>query len=115
MASRVVVCQQSTPYLKEGKPTDLWHWSMWIEPAAGHTLQSVKRVVYSLHPAFPNPNRVIRNTDGGFRLDVKSNTALGQTWGSFRVRVRVVSSGGEVERHDVALQLGKRGQGVPAL
>jgi Tetratricopeptide Repeats-Sensor/prokaryotic YEATS domain/Patatin-like phospholipase len=104
MTPRTVVRQQTTRRFRGGAPTDLWDWSMWIEPAPGRMLDSIRRVVYSLHPAFPNPNRVILQVAGGFRLDVHSDSPLGETWGTFTVRVRVVFQDGTFERHDVPLR-----------
>lgn len=85
---------------------DLWDWSLWIEPdrpAADYT--RIVAVTYGLHPAYPSPNRVIRNPGNRFRLDISSRVAPDQTWGRFDVRVSIALAGGEREQHTVALAL----------
>jgi hypothetical protein len=73
----------------------LWDWSMWIEPVdprAGYT--EVRAITYGLHPACPCPNRVIRNAETRFRLNLSSHTGKDQTWGRFKVSAarRVLSA-----------------------
>lgn len=113
METAFEVAQRSTPYVRNGKPTDLWDWSVWITPRRGAGLDAILRVVYSLHPAFPNPNRIVHARASGFRLDVSSGNALDETWGTFTIRVRIlIGAGGRVERvesHEVALRLAGTG------
>ena len=96
-----VIRQQASKHPSE----NLWDWSLWVEPQGGALLEAVNRVVYSLHPAFPSPNRIVRDRASGFRLDVQSGTRLGDTWGTFPVRVRLVFGDGRFERQEVRLDL----------
>jgi predicted acylesterase/phospholipase RssA len=85
---------------------DLWDWSLWIEPAdPSGDLAPVRAVTYGLHPAFPNPNRVIRNPNSHFRVEIGSQIAQDKTWGRFTVRVSIALAGGERELHVVPLDL----------
>lgn len=85
---------------------DLWDWAMWIEPVdPSRGYAGVRAVTYGLHPAYPAPNRVIRNPDKQFRLEMSSRIAQEQTWGRFEVRVSIAFAGGTREQHTVTLDL----------
>lgn len=107
---RFVIRQQSWRYqTPAGAATDLWDWDIWVEAQPGVTLSEIDRVVYSLHPAYPSPNRIVRDRASGFRLKVRSGKGHDDTWGRFRVRVRLVRANGRPEWHEVSLQLGDAG------
>jgi predicted acylesterase/phospholipase RssA len=97
--------QFTVRYESQPAAADLWDWSIWIEPTAGDldALEEVRWVMYGLHPCFPNPNRVIRNRQGGFRLTMRSANAIDATWGSFQLRV-TIGLGSARELHDVTLE-----------
>lgn len=79
---------------------------MRVAPIEGQAeLAQVRSVTYGLHPAFPNPNRVIRNEANGFLLDMSSKFAQDETWGRFDVRVTVALRDGAREIHIVPLDL----------
>ncbi|MEA2690615.1 MAG: hypothetical protein QOJ16_2 [Acidobacteriota bacterium] len=75
---------------------DLWHWALWVEAAEGASLEEIDHVVYSLHPAFPGPNRIVRNRASGFRLEKRPNRQ-DDTWGIFPIGVRLVFLDGRSE------------------
>jgi len=84
----------------------LWDWSLWIVPAAPHaSVLAIKWVSYGLHPCFPNPNRIVRNHQDNFRLDVRSSIVQDATWGTFEVRVTIALQDGARETHSVELDL----------
>lgn len=55
----------------EPKGTREWKWSVWL--AGTHAeLASIERVVYHLHPTFPDPIRTVADRKTNFRLDETS-------------------------------------------
>src|SRR4051812_5922225 len=95
------VLQSSTP-----RAGDLWDWCLWIEPLrTDRGYGDVEAVTYGLHPAFPNPNRIMRTPGNRFRLDMSSTIAQDQTWGRFEVSVSIKLARGKREEHRVILNL----------
>ncbi|MET0657416.1 MAG: patatin-like phospholipase family protein [Steroidobacteraceae bacterium] len=80
-----------------------WDWAMRIEGVSANDLQVVRSVTYGLHPAYPNPNRVIRNPENGFELQMRSTVPADETWGRFDVRVTIACNDGTREIHIVPL------------
>ena len=95
----------------------LWDFSLWVVPdAEGASINAIKWVIYALHPCFPNPNRVVRNHQQGFRLAISSDIQEEATWGRFDVRVTIVTQSGQREAHIVPLDLRTPAQSpAPAL
>jgi transcription initiation factor IIF auxiliary subunit len=77
---------------------DWWSWSVWIE-AHPVELEKIEKVVWRLHPTFPEPVREVSNRKEKFRLETGG-------WGTFRVRAEVVMKGGAKAAlsHDLKLQ-----------
>jgi len=92
--------------------TDLWTWELHVAGSAPD-LDRIQYVVYSLHTAFPNPNRMVRDRATAFRLRIVPGTPATDTWGTFAVRVRVVLKDAPTWRASVELEL--RRDGRPAL
>ena len=57
---------------------DWWNWSVWVD-APPNELERVERVIWRLHPTFPEPVREHRNRADKFRLESAG-------WGTFHVR-----------------------------
>ena len=76
---------------------DWWSWSVWIEAPDGE-LQQVEKVVWKLHPTFPNPTREITTPGTKFRLETSG-------WGTFRVHADVVQHNGMVRTLSHELEL----------
>lgn len=109
--NRFVVKQESS--LQE---QGVWDWTMWIEPVDAAKLSEIESVTYGLHPAFPNPNRVIHDPENRFQLKMNSRIAQNETWGRFDVRVTIVLSAGGREYHSAPLELERQdGIAVPEL
>ncbi len=61
---------------------DWWSWWIWIEGSAAY-LDKVDHVVYTLHPTFPKPVRIVRDRDSKFLIKAEG-------WGTFRIYAKVV-------------------------
>jgi hypothetical protein len=94
---------------------DLWDWTMWVTPVADGraSLAQIRWVMYGLHPCYPNPNRVIRDAQHGFRLAMSSASLEDATWGSFAVFVTIALIDGRREHHEAPLDL-QKADGTPA-
>jgi len=57
-----------------------------LAAAVSNLLDNVERVVYHLHPTFPNPEREVTNRDNQFELTL-------QAWGQFTLRADVYLRG----------------------
>ena len=68
---------------KTGK--ERWDWSVWLEGAPAE-LDLVDRVVYRLHPTFPNPERVVSDRATQFLLQSSG-------WGEFMIYADVKRKG----------------------
>ena len=98
--------RQASQRIRKGED-ELWTWQAWLEGAG---LEGISRVVYTLHPCFPNPNRVVRQPSQDFRLSVGPDEA---TWGAFTLRVRIIGKDGSIDEQALALEL-QREDGSPA-
>ena len=76
---------------------DWWQWSVWIE-AEPADLTHIEKVVWHLHPSFPETDIVRTNRAQKFRLDTEG-------WGTFRIRVDVVMTDGSKETLSHNLEL----------
>lgn len=65
----------------EHKGTREWKWSVWLAGTQAE-LASVERVVYHLHPTFPDPIRTVTDRKTQFRLDETG-------WGEFEIVAHV--------------------------
>ena len=104
MAAQFAVRQSSAPV-----GGGLWNWSMHIEPTGAATVTEVRSVIYGLHPAYPNPNRVVYKHETGFRLNMDCKVSQNETWGRFDVRVTIALKNGQRESHIVPLSLSENG------
>lgn len=66
-----------------------WKWSISLD-ATPEKLDTVKKVVYHLHPTFPNPVVEKTNRKANFKLSTSG-------WGTFVVRVEIHYKDGRVE------------------
>ncbi len=66
---------------------DWWKWCVWID-GPEEELDEIDHVVYTLHPTFPNPVRMVKNRPSKFRL-----VAIG--WGVFRIYASVANKNGK--------------------
>jgi len=76
---------------------DWWQWSVWVEAPLSE-LERVEKVIWRLHPTFPDPVRERRNRAEKFRLETAG-------WGTFRVRAEVVMKDGSTEKLQHELEL----------
>ena len=70
---------------------DYWRWSVELDGPA-EELDDVDRVVYTLHPTFPNPVRTVDDRSTNFRLETAG-------WGTFTIYARVVRKHDAGELH----------------
>lgn len=77
---------------------DWWKWWVWIDGKQSD-LDAIDRVIYTLHPTFPNPVREVDNRSTNFRLETAG-------WGVFRIFARVIKKNGEEIKlkHDLVLK-----------
>ena len=85
--------KQDQRYLGE----DWWSWSVWIEGEPAE-LDAIVKVVWHLHPTFPEPDRTHTNRQEQFRLESAG-------WGCFRIRADAFLTSGGTRRleHDLTL------------
>src|SRR5258706_72858 len=67
---------------------DRWEWAVWID-ATSEELQQVESVVYTLHPTFSDPVRVVKDRATKYRLKESG-------WGEFELRASVHRKGGRM-------------------
>ena len=74
---------------------DWWHWSVWLD---GDDVTEVEKVVWKLHPTFPEPEREADNRDRNFRIDASG-------WGGFVIKADVHMKDGSKKqlRHELEL------------
>lgn len=79
------------------KGEDWWEWSVWID-AEPEDLKAIDKVVWRLHPTFPEPEREVSNRSENFRLKTAG-------WGTFEIKADVIMNGGKrlKLRHDLEL------------
>jgi transcription initiation factor IIF auxiliary subunit len=66
---------------------DYWDWWTWID-GSQEELDQIDRVIYILHPTFPNPVREVKDRSTKFRLKTAG-------WGVFLIRATVKYKGGK--------------------
>jgi hypothetical protein len=93
--TKISICQSSTL-----RDTDWWDWAVWLE-GPDSALETIERVIYRLHPTFPNPTRVIRDSASGFRLRSAG-------WGEFTILIEIHYGDDRVERRTHELRLEDR-------
>jgi hypothetical protein len=107
-AERFVFMQlaSDTKFIGDGTNLRSWEWSVWLESPA-EDLSTVHHVVYTLHPSYETPVRMVTNRSPRFELsDVAS--------GRFSVRARVVKSDGSEARLETDLSIKYQPSGDPA-
>jgi len=84
---------QKTSY----KGNDWWKWSVWVE-APPRELDTIKAVIYVLHPTFRNRKRRVEDRATKFRLDSSG-------WGGFTIRIQIELKDGSRQRltHELVL------------
>ena len=97
----------------EWNANGLWDWEIQLADDNPAQLDEIRSVTYGLHPAFPNPNRIVHERANGFRLKMSSAIAQNETWGRFDVRVTILMKDGRREYQTVPLEF-MRPDGVPA-
>jgi hypothetical protein len=81
-----------------------WKWSVWLE-GRPKDLAVVDHVVYTLHPTFPDPVRIVRDRRTGFRLESSG-------WGEFELYLEIVDKNGKTHRRRHWLRLSYPAKGV---
>ena len=76
---------------------DWWSWSVWID-ADPVELETIEKVLWHLHPTFPEPVRTHTNRAENFRLSSAG-------WGCFAIRADVVLANGATRKlkHELTL------------
>lgn len=69
------------------KDNDWWDWAVWID-GTDEELNTIKDVVYTLHPTFYDPVRKVSNRRSKFKLETSG-------WGTFTIRANVVLKDGK--------------------
>lgn len=64
----------------------LWEWEIHLE-GKPEDLDQVDRVVYSLHPTFPDPVRTVTDRPSGFKLQTSG-------WGTFQIKLVIYYKNG---------------------
>jgi len=80
-----------------------WQWSVWLDAPAAE-LKAVDHVVYTLHPTFPDPVRIVRDRRSGFKLKSAG-------WGEFDLHLEIVFKDGKVRKRTHSLELADTGPG----
>jgi transcription initiation factor IIF auxiliary subunit len=82
----------------EYKGDDWWEWELWIE-APKAELDQIDRVVYRLHPTFPEPVRTVKDRGTKFKLVTGG-------WGMFQIKADVFLKSGKSMplQHDLVLK-----------
>ena len=78
---------------------DWYRWKVFVDEGE-NKLNEIREVEYLLHPTFPNPKRVIKNSESAFALESAG-------WGSFNMLVTVRYKDGRVEMTRYFLDLNK--------
>lgn len=77
---------------------DRWDWEVYVDSDSLSELEDIDHVKYILHSTFPDPIRIVREKNDGFRL--KTNG-----WGTFLIRAFVYFKGGSKLKLEHTLQL----------
>ncbi len=74
---------------------DWWRWSVWLDDA---NLSQIDKVVWKLHPTFPEPELEATDRGNNFRIDASG-------WGGFVVKADVHLKDGTTKtlRHELEL------------
>ncbi|HEX3478532.1 MAG TPA: pYEATS domain-containing protein [Kofleriaceae bacterium] len=83
----------------EQKGSREWKWSVWLSGKRTE-LANVERVVYHLHPTFPDPIRTVTDRGTGFRLDETG-------WSEFEIVAHVAVKRGASSTLKARLELGR--------
>jgi transcription initiation factor IIF auxiliary subunit len=72
-------------YAKKVEERNDYNWYKWkvFVKEEKSILNTIKEVIYLLHPTFRNPERIVRSRDEMFALE-------GSGWGSFDVTVTII-------------------------
>ena len=68
------------------KGNDWWKWWVTIEGPDAE-LDQVDHVIYTLHPTFPKPVRIVKNRQNKFHL-------ASEGWGTFTMYAKIVNKDG---------------------
>jgi hypothetical protein len=66
-----------------------WRWSVWLE-GSDDELDSIKEVIWKLHPSFSRPIRRVDTRENGFRLESGG-------WGEFEIQAELHRLNGQVD------------------
>lgn len=97
------ICQEATP-----RGEGWWDWSVWID-GPPEELDRVEKVVYRLHPTFPDPVKVVQDRSTAYRLDSSG-------WGEFTIQADIHYRDTRESRrlfHDLKLEEESRGVEEP--
>jgi transcription initiation factor IIF auxiliary subunit len=77
---------------------DWWKWAVWVN-GTDSDLKEIDHVVYTLHPTFPEPVRVVKTRSNKFKLKTGG-------WGNFRIHATVFPKNGDAIplKHDLILR-----------
>src|SRR5687768_16005328 len=97
------ICQEATP-----RGEGWWDWSVWID-GPPEELDRVEKLVYRLHPTFPDPVKVVQDRSTAYRLDSSG-------WGEFTIQADIHYRDTRESRrlfHDLKLEEESRGVEEP--
>lgn len=81
------------------KGAQYYRWRVFVDEPE-RTMYSIKRVIYTLHPTFPNPTQIREDAGSRFALETTG-------WGEFNILVTVKFKDGHEEILEYPLDLSK--------
>ncbi len=81
------------------KGTPYFQWKLFVDEPP-EKLKGIRRVIYTLHPTFPNPTRISERAEDQFAVESAG-------WGEFNVLVTVEFQDGREEIFEYPLDLAK--------
>ena len=84
---RIVVKNTSERIITQPGRQELFNWSIFIETEPESFRKEIEKVIYHLHPTFPNKDVTIVNESQSLKLSA-------QGWGEFTIRIEIVLDDG---------------------
>jgi len=92
-----IAFNQYSMWTKKKNEYDWYEWCVFVDEDA-QTTKTISAVQYSLHPSFPDPERVKKNQVDRFAL-------YSAGWGDFSIQIQVTLVNGSTIRTDFRLRL----------
>src|SRR5437588_5379001 len=92
-----ITFDQYSMWTKKKNEYDWYEWCVFVDEDA-QTLKTISAVQYTLHPSFPDPERVKENKRDRFAL-------YSAGWGNFSIQIHITLVGGSTIKTDYQLSL----------